>query len=185
MPPFQQPSTQMISPLKAGTVAGSPEYNQYMVDRYAADTTPAFKQNMRAGRSYMRSSRGLTDSGLEGAYAAGNVQQRNTDINRYAADLGQQSAGNAYQDQVRKQAHDWMIEDEKRRLDEAHSMQDKMRAMQQQQNQDQLWGNILKSAGTLVGTYYGGPAGGAAVNTGMDAMMPAEPLDENGLPYLD
>lgn len=182
MPSFQQPSTTMIKPLPAGAVAGSPEYNQYLTDRYATDTQPAFKRNMRAGRNYMRSTRGLADSGLEGAYAAGNVQQQNQDVNRFAADLGQQSAGFAQQDAVRKQIHDWQVSDETRRMSEAKDQQARMAAQRKQAADDALWGNILKSAGQMIGTYYGGPAGGAAAGAGADYLIDQ---DQEDLSVLD
>ena len=143
----------------------SPEYAKQRMNLYERQTQPGFTQGQRALRSYIRSSRGLGDSGIEGALVGESFQRRGDELGNQASQIGLEVAGTNEQNRRRAEGRQWQLDDYNRALEE----QKRQEGLAADQRSQQLTGDILQSAGTLVGSYYGGPAGGAAAGGAIGA----------------
>lgn len=147
MPGLQQVSTQQIPPVVGSADPLSPEFAQNRIDRFTAQTAPQAHQGLRDLRSYIRSSRGLADSGIEASQVAGAMQSRDRQIGDYAGQVGEDQANMAERNRVREQQRGWQKEDQA-----WQERQDAIRAdAAKQAAQDQMWGSIVGGAAGLAG----------------------------------
>ncbi len=148
MPPsYLQPSTRRAAPLAPGTSPTSPEYAQNLVDRYAIQTEPTFKQSKRDWRADVRSSRGLGDSGIEAMGNLGLKQGRSAELGAFAGQVGQHQADLGETERVRQMLRGWNVEDR----DVARGDRRMEREAAEGGQQAQLWGDIMAAAGQMVG----------------------------------
>lgn len=165
MPPLQQVSTQQ-APSFDGPSPLDPAFGDAQVDAYAKRTAPVRKQGLRDLRSYMRSSRGLADSGIEASQVAGLVQSQQGEIGDYASNVGQQQAQAREVERQRQQARGWQVEDR----DLGIKQNQEAAAAQERAAQAALWADIAGGVGTVVG----GPIAGMAIRQGAKALTPQE-----------
>lgn len=151
--------------LDPNIMPNSPEYAKQRMDLYTRETNPQYTSGQRALRSYIRSSRGLSDSGIEGAEIGKSIQDRYNDIGNQASKVNIEQAGMNEKNRQIQQQRDWQLQDYQRALEE----QKRQEGLAADQRSQAMVGDILQSAGTLVGSYYGGPAGGAAAGGAIGA----------------
>lgn len=150
MPPLMQASTEQrpafqgLSPMDQG-------FSDARVQAYESQTKPRFKQGLRDLRSYIRSSRGLADSGIEGSQVSGLMQSRSAELGDYASGVGQEQARMLENERQRQQARSWQVEDR----DKAAAERAAERENQRQAQQAQLWASILDPVGGVVGMGVG------------------------------
>lgn len=164
MPDLSQVSTQQQAPLDASVDPLSQQFATNRIQRYTQDTQPAATEGLRSLRSYIRSSRGLADSGIEASQVGGLMQSRQREIGDYAGKVGEDQANMAQADKVREENYKHHIDDqqyeEQQRAKEADAAK--------QAEQDKMWGSILGAVGGIAGNIIlpgiGGVAGAAAGN---------------------
>jgi hypothetical protein len=147
MPTLSQVSTQQVPVLGAGVDPTSAEYAKNRVQQFQTQTQPAFGEGLRSLRSYIRSSRGLGDSGIEASQVAGLAQSRDRQIGDYATQVGKEQSDLSQRNKEREQARKWQLEDQ--------SFQERQNTIAadraKQEAQDRMWGSILGGAAGLAG----------------------------------
>ena len=165
MAALQQPST-MQAPNYQGVSPLDPEYVNQQVAGYQKRTQPAYRSGLRDLRSYIRSSRGLGDSGIEASQVAGLEQQRMSDLGDFTSGAQQQQAQALEQQRQRERGRQWQVED--RDFARRAQLDDAQRAAQ-----GQLWQTILNPVGSLVGQGLGSIIGGRQKTDVPDFLQPS------------
>ncbi len=162
MPTLSQLSTAKI-PSAVGMDPLSAEYGQRQVDRFQQQTQPQFNEGLRSLRSYIRSSRGLADSGIEAGEVGGLVQGQANKVNDFAGRIGEQQVALSDAERVRQQARKWQKEDQQMAMD----TEERQASRKAQEQQDALWGNIIGSGAEWVANMYA-PGAGTLARKGIE-----------------
>ncbi len=186
MPDLQQVSTQETAPLDSSVDPLSSQFAQNRVSRYQAQTQPAANEGLRSLRSYIRSSRGLADSGIEGAEVGGLAQSRERQIGDYAGQVGEDQANMAERNKVRQQQRGWQKEDQAYEEHQRALAADRAK----QSEQDKMWGTIMGGVGGIAGNLIfpgiGGMIGSKLGDLAPPPSGPGTGIDEaNAMPLPD
>lgn len=178
MPALSQVSTQQ-APSFAGLSPLTPEYGQAQVQTYAKNTQPQYQSGLRDLRSYMRSSRGLGDSGIEASQVAGLEQSRQGQLGDYAGQVGQQQAQANEAERQAQRNRSWQVQDQQWQAKQAQEARD----AQERAGQAQLWSQMLNPVGQLAGYGMGRLFSGGANSQGVpDTAQPPLNFMPQGIP---
>lgn len=181
MPAMQQVSTQQ-APNYQGLSPLDPGFVDQQVQGFQKRTQPQYKQGLRDLRSYMRSSRGLGDSGIEASQVAGLQQSRASDLGDFASQAQSNQAQMQEIERQRQQQRAWQVEDR----DFQAQKQAEAMAAQERAQQGQLWGDILGAVGGPIGygvaKLLGGNSSASSVPNGLAPSLDFMP---QGVPDYD